>query len=173
MIPSATVTLRTKFVGCVLKQIPTTRQAESWKAIVAMNDWMLRSTNSATMNYELCSFHVRQWVRVGAEEPISVNVKWASDTFAYRKPSQKPFGYIFGIHRFNPVSLTSFQKTRITLWPLHSANQSPCIVPDWAVYLMNESLVRNTATQWRPCFFHHISANTKITERLPPAASTR
>ena len=27
-----------------------------------------------------------------AEEPIFVNSKWASDTFAYQNPSQKPFG---------------------------------------------------------------------------------
>ena len=37
MIPSATVTLRAKFVGCVLKQIPTTKQTESRKATMAMS----------------------------------------------------------------------------------------------------------------------------------------
>ena len=44
-------------------------------------------------NYEteLCRFLIVQLVRVEAEEPISVNAKWASDTFAYRKPSQKHF----------------------------------------------------------------------------------
>ena len=49
-------------------------------------------------NNELCRFHVGQWVRVGAERPISVNEKWASDTFAYRNPSQKPLGYHSVIH---------------------------------------------------------------------------
>ena len=38
MIPSATVTLGAKLVGCILKQIPTTvKQTESRKATVAVN----------------------------------------------------------------------------------------------------------------------------------------
>ena len=43
---------------------------------------------------ELCCLHIRQWVGVGTVEPISVNTKWASDTFAYRNLSQKLFGYL-------------------------------------------------------------------------------
>ena len=48
-------------------------------------------------NYELCRCHIGQWVRDGAEEPIFVNAKWASDTFAHWTPSKKhwiPFGYL-------------------------------------------------------------------------------
>lgn len=37
MIPSSTVTLRANCVGCVLKQIPTTKETESQKTTVAMN----------------------------------------------------------------------------------------------------------------------------------------
>ena len=37
MIPSVMVTLHGKFVGCVLKQIPITKQTESRKATVAMS----------------------------------------------------------------------------------------------------------------------------------------
>lgn len=39
MIPSSTVTLRANCVGCVLKQISTTKETESQKTTVAMNRW--------------------------------------------------------------------------------------------------------------------------------------
>ena len=54
------------------------------------------TTQAPFSNNKLCCFHIRQWVRVGTVEPISVNTKWASDTFAYRNLSQKPtpFGYL-------------------------------------------------------------------------------
>ena len=41
---------------------------------------------TAQLDHGLCRFHIGKWVRVGAEEPISVNAKRASDTFAYRNP---------------------------------------------------------------------------------------
>ena len=50
------------------------------------------TTQAPFGNNEPCRFHVGQPVRIGTEEPISVNSKWASDTFAYQNPSQKPFG---------------------------------------------------------------------------------
>ena len=57
--------------------------------------WMY---NSGTLQQQLCRFLIRQAVWVGTVEPISVNTKWASDTFAYRNLSQKPFGYPLGIY---------------------------------------------------------------------------
>ena len=56
------------------------------------------TTQETFGNNELCRFHIGQWVRVGVEEPISVNAKWARDTwFAYQNLLQKPFGSS-GIH---------------------------------------------------------------------------
>ena len=52
------------------------------------------TTQGPFSNNELCRFHIRQSVRVGTVEPISLNTKWASDTFAYRNLSQKPLGYL-------------------------------------------------------------------------------
>ena len=46
------------------------------------------------------SFSYRQWIWIRAEEPISVDAKWASDTFAYQNPSRIPFGNPLGIHAF-------------------------------------------------------------------------
>ena len=46
-------------------------------------------------NNKLCRFHIRQWVRVGTVEPISVDSKWASDTFEpITKTLWIPFGYL-------------------------------------------------------------------------------
>ena len=56
------------------------------------------TTQAPFSNNKLCCFHIRQWVRVGTVEPVTVNTKWASDTFAYRNLSQKPFGHPLGIY---------------------------------------------------------------------------
>ena len=63
---------------------------------------------------------VFQWVRVGEEEPISVNAKWASDTFTYRNPSKKKrFGYSSGIHGLKTrATKTSFFNGRLSWQPI-------------------------------------------------------
>ena len=50
-------------------------------------------TQESFGNNKLSHFHIMQRVQVVAEELISVNTKWVSDTFAYPNPSQKPFEY--------------------------------------------------------------------------------
>jgi len=87
------------------------------------------TTQTPFSNKKLCCFHIRQGVRVGTVDPISVNTKWASDTFAYRNLSQKPFGYPLGIYvlqrearyRFHPTKifdnfLTLYQWAPTTKW---------------------------------------------------------
>ena len=46
-------------------------------------------TQESFGNNKLSHFHITQWVRVWAEELISVSAKWASDRFAYPKPITK------------------------------------------------------------------------------------